>query len=402
MSGIRASGRQSVLSKQIARTGVSKPKSKIRQFLAAIAVVTPALFFVLAFATANETAALAKPTAAKKAAGKGRSAAAKAGGGAANVDIEALQKQALAAYMKRDFALAKELFQKCVAGKGRDVSLQYYLGVSALYAGDFDLAERALCRVVVMTPPQNQFSQLAAKTLQDWKQFGKIKPYSQLQDGRLVRWCNAKEPGEKSKVKTIKIWVADGLQLPAGYVGEELTSDKCKNLYGMFRRPGFFEGLGRVVHYISGYRDVVIKGINDWKWVAPLGIVDFEFVDDPRRADVLYFWCPRSGGDSVGRTYHSWTGTSNSVCIVHIETEYLRRWGARWSKELRDTSCHEFGHVLGLGHSDNEMDVMCGHGIRVSYRAKVEYSDASPVTRNDFVSLRALYELPGDAEFEVK
>jgi hypothetical protein len=313
--------------------------------------------------------------------------------GSATADLDKLQQKALQLYMVRNYSEACKLFQECVKKKSGDASLQYYLAVSALYSNEMEIAEHALCRVVVMTDPSSEWGKLAAQALKDWKkQFHSIRPYSQLQDGKLMRWD--KSEGE------IKVWVADGLQLPAGFVGPDLTVDKCRTLYSMFDRPGFFERLSRVDHYVPSYASILKEGINDWAWVQAEGIIKFKFVDDPRKADVLYFWCPQSGADSVGRTFYPWTGVARARCIVHVETEYLRKWGAQAPKQLRQTSAHEFGHVLGLRqHSSESSDVMCGHGVTVSWMQRAQYSNSSPVTRNDFVTLRALYELPPDELF---
>jgi len=311
----------------------------------------------------------------------------------AATDLDKLQQKALQLYLVRNYSEACKLFQECVKKKSGDASLQYYLAVSALYSNEMEIAEHALCRVVVMTDPASEWGKLAAQALKDWKkQFHSIRPYSQLQDGKLMRWD--KSDGE------IKVWIADGLQLPSGFVGPDLTVDKCRTLYSMFDRPGFFERLSRVDHYVPSYASILKEGINDWAWVQAEGIIKFKFVDDPRKADVLYFWCPQSGADSVGRTFYPWTGVARARCIVHVETEYLRKWGAQAPKQLRQTSAHEFGHVLGLRqHSSESSDVMCGHGVTVSWMQRAQYSNSSPVTRNDFVTLRALYELPPDELF---
>lgn len=303
-------------------------------------------------------------------------------------DNATMQRQAFATYLKRDFVQANKLFKDCYASQPGDVSVNYYLGASALYAGDYKTAEHALCRVVVMSPAGSEFSTLATKSLQQWRsQFQGLEPYTCLTEGKLFRWQKSKGP--------IKVWVSDGLQLPNGFVGPEMSSDKCKTLYGYFQQPAFFRRLETAVHYVPQYREIVKSGINDWGWCAKEGLISFEFTEDPTKADVLYFWCPQSGGGSVGYTFNPWTNTPNARCIVHIETEYLRKWGSRAPAELRKTSAHEFGHVLGLHqHSPNPNDLMCGQGKMVTYREMTSYSTNSAVTKNDYATLRALYELP--------
>ena len=307
---------------------------------------------------------------------------------AAAPNVAALQRKGFTCYLQRNYVEAAKLFKQCVELSPGDASVNYYLGAAALFSNDIKTAEHALCRVVVMSPPNSEFSNLAMKSLKQWRtEFHGIEPYSELENGKLMRWEKGKGP--------IKIWVSNGLQLPRGFVGPELDTNKCKTLYSMFQRPGFFSQLETVVHYVPQYRDMVKNGINDWGWVAGEGIVSFEFVEDPTKADVLYFWCPESGGGSVGRTYYPWTLTPNARCIVHIETEYLRKWGARVPTELRRTSAHEFGHVLGLSqHSPNGDDLMAANGKTVSYREMTSFSSDTAVTKNDFATLRALYELP--------
>ncbi len=265
------------------------------------------------------------------------------------------------------------------------------MAMSALRTGDFDQAEHALCRVVVMSSPESEFAKISLKTLKDWKrQFHGIQPYSQLEGGELKRWD--KHGG------AIKVWVSDGLELPRGFNGPDLTANKCKTLYPMIDRPGFIEQLKTTQHYFPDYRGIVEEGIKDWRWVAEEGIISFQIIDDPRKADVLFFFCPNWGGGHVGMTFYPWPGVANARCIAVIETEYLRSLGSRAHKELRKTSAHEFGHILGLTqHSPCQEDLMYGNvGKMLTWMESKQYSDTSSVTRNDYVTLRALYELPPD------
>jgi len=326
-----------------------------------------------------------------KAKGKSMHHSVRSGGG--NPDV--LGQQAISAYQRRDFAHAYDLFKQCAKLEPRDSSFQFYLGMSALQLSKYDDAEHALCRVIVMSSPDSEFATIAKQTFKSWKaQFHGIQPYSQVTNSDLMRWDKSKGP--------IKVWVSNGLQLPEGYRGPELTNEKCKYLYSLIDRADFTQKLTGVEHYFPEYQQIVKDGINDWGWIKEEGMGSIELVDDPRKADVVYYWCAQWGGGHVGMVFYPWRNNDSARCIAIIETEYLRQLGQRASRELRKTSAHEFGHILGLNvHSDNPDDVMYGApGRAMTWMESKQYSLASSVSRNDFVTLRALYELPPDQTFE--
>ncbi|MBS1957776.1 MAG: hypothetical protein JST89_26560 [Cyanobacteria bacterium SZAS-4] len=323
--------------------------------------------------------------------GKASRRSGRSGGGDATV----IGQQAIRAYQRRDFIHSYELFNQCVKLDPRDSSFQFYLGMSALQLSKFVEAEHALCRVIVMSSPDSEFATIAKQTFKSWRsQFHGIQPYSQVASSNLMRWDKNKGP--------IKVWVSNGLQLPEGYRGPQLTNEKCKSLYYMIDEPGFTQRLSVVQHYFPEYQQIVKDGVNDWGWIKEEGMGSIEFVEDPRKADVVFFWCAEWGGGHVGMAFFPWKNYDNSRCIAIIETEYLRQLGQRASKELRKTSAHEFGHILGLNvHSDNPDDVMYGApGKAMTWMESKQYSNASSISRNDFVTLRALYELPPDEMFE--
>lgn len=309
-------------------------------------------------------------------------------------DQMALEKSALTAFQTGRYGEAEKLFKEAEKENGGDVSVQYYLAISALYAGDMKEAEMALCRVIIMADPESEFGVNARQTLKNYsRQFGVEHPYTQRDPLGILRWDTKKYP--------IKIWVSNGLVLPKGYIGPQLTGDNVHDLYPMLSTNSFYARLATVEHYVPTYRDVVKQGINDWNFLCAEGLVKFEIVEDPTIADVLIFWCPESGAGSVGRTYYPDLRYEGCRAIIHIETEYMRIWGARATMELRHTAAHEFGHVLGITiHSHDVDDLMHDAGKTISWEESKQYSAASPITRNDYVTLRAIYQLPADQLFE--
>lgn len=305
-----------------------------------------------------------------------------------------LLKTAMASFQAGRYGEAEKLFKQCEKMNAGDVSIQYYLAISSLYAGDMSEAEMALCRVIVMADPEGEFGINAKQTMKNYsKQLGLEHPYPQRDPLGTRIWDTKKHP--------IKVWVSDGLQLPKGYIGPELTGENVHDLYPMLSRNSFYTKLATVEHYTPTYRDMVKQGINDWNFVCAEGMVKFEFVEDPTIADVLYFWCPESGVGSVGRTYYPDLRYEGARGIVHIETQYLREWGARAPMELRATSAHEFGHMLGITiHSQDVDDLMHDTGKQYTWLETRQYSAASPITRNDYVTLRALYQIPADTLYE--
>src|SRR4051812_31242236 len=57
-----------------------------------------------------------------------------------------------AAMGRQDYATAKKELLIAAAGAPKEVAAQYYLGLASAYANDYQTAQQAMSRVVVMTP----------------------------------------------------------------------------------------------------------------------------------------------------------------------------------------------------------------------------------------------------------
>lgn len=288
---------------------------------------------------------------------------------------------------ERKFKESAIVFKNCAALDSKDPSVHYYLGVSSLYAEDFNTAEHAFCRTVVMTLPDNEFSKNALRYLKKFQQFRSEKPYSQQDSYGLSRWDRSRGP--------IKVHVTNGLKFPHGYSGIDLTAETTKKLYPYLKKPEFFKRLSTAGDYRAEFRSAVMTGINAWSVYLKDCRINMQYVDDPTKADILFVWCEVEGRGAAGRTFSPWTMTKDTRCIVHIETAFTKTLGNYAMRELTHVAMHEFGHALGLqNHSMNEDDVMYDRAKWVDENDTYKAARYNRPSRNDYVTLRALYELP--------
>ncbi|MDX2106914.1 MAG: matrixin family metalloprotease [Candidatus Melainabacteria bacterium] len=297
------------------------------------------------------------------------------------------KRHALGLLEERKFKEARLAFGRCAALDPQDPSVQYYLAVSALYSDDFKTAEHAFCRTVVMTSQDNPFSKTAKRYLSKFNEFKSLVPYSQVSSTGMTRWNRSGAP--------LKIHVTNGLKFPKGYSGADLTVDTCKKLYPYLVKPGFFKKLSTANDYRTEYKSAVMTGINAWSSIMRDSRIKFQYTDDPCKADILFVWCEEEGRGAVGRTFYPWQGVKDARTIIHIETKFAKTWSNHAPREITHTAMHEFGHALGLqNHSPNPDDIMYDHGTGVDENDSYKASRYNRPSNNDFVTLRALYELP--------
>ena len=137
------------------------------------------------------------------------------------------------------------------------------------------------------------------------------------------------------------------------------------------------------------FRQAVIDAFNRWK-EASGGWLRFQIVDDQRQAKIV---CKlvgvmrgnkyEGGGEKLGETLGDYDNKNTDV-------RGFSRVEIFWDEEesnpahLRTTVLHEVGHALGLGHSNNTLDVMYPF-------VHPPYTDN--LSPRDGASIRALYRI---------
>lgn len=303
--------------------------------------------------------------------------------------LNALMSDGMSAFYAKQYPEAISQFKQAVAIAPLDVSVQYYLGLSALYADDFVTGEKALSRVVVMAPPTSSFYKNALRGFETYrKQMNRVVPYSCLFDNNKIwHWSKERMP--------ISVYISDGLVLPVGFQGKDLEPAKLNTLGHWLRKRDFVNKLNAQAHkhYRDGWATYVQNGLNHWAWATSEGFLKYGMVNDPTKANVLVFWCTDLPGDIPAKTVYS--QPPGEPVIIQISVEWiLKRKLHLWPAIIKSVAGHEFGHAWGLQDSPFKRDLMYPTDKVVYEETGTDQSGFNIVSQNDAATLRALYELP--------
>lgn len=283
----------------------------------------------------------------------------------------------MALFKKGKYKEAYPLFVKAAAIDPRDPSIQYYLGISSLYAEDSRRAQLALTKVIMWTTDGNPYNRLA---LEAARQYRWPVPWR----NNLYRWSE--------KAMPLKIHITDGRILPSPYTGHPLTPQSRQEISALIRKPGSVERLPRVPDYSSGFASDLMAGLSIWDWARAEGILSWKFINDPRKADIIVFWWPGTGNRVQGFT--NGPGGLHEPVIMQVSIppdKYII------SKKLQTLSGHEFGHAWGLEHSPVKEHLMHSSGAMKSV-GPGQY-ESKPLAEAEKATLRALYDSPARLYF---
>ncbi len=148
-------------------------------------------------------------------------------------------------------------------------------------------------------------------------------------------------------------------------------------------------------YYKFVYKDYVQYALNVWRKADDR--INFVFVNSKREADISIFFIENLGDkyeeDYLGLTEYD---IDRNKAIDHSKVQIsLIKFGDEIVSdgEIKATIIHEFGHALGLGHSDNEYDIMYPY-ISDEHTADMNYNELS---RGDKEAIKDVISL-GDEE----
>lgn len=126
------------------------------------------------------------------------------------------------------------------------------------------------------------------------------------------------------------------------------------------------------------YEKHILKATQVWSNILD-NIITFELTDKLWGADIKVFWA-KSGRRVAGKQFIEEFGNHKIPCTtIGIMDMNGRDYE---SKDVYQTILHEFGHIMGLGHSDNKKDVMY-----------FGWEGATKPSENDILVLKLIYTL---------
>ena len=148
-------------------------------------------------------------------------------------------------------------------------------------------------------------------------------------------------------------------------------------------------------YYKPVYKDYVQYALNVWRKADDR--ISFVFVNSRRGADISIIFIENLGDkyedDYLGLTEYE-MGRNKTIDNSKIQISLIKFGDEIVSDgEIKATIIHEFGHALGLGHSNNEFDIMYPY-ISDKHTSEMNYDELS---RGDKEAIQDVISL-GDVE----
>ncbi|NWF51060.1 MAG: matrixin family metalloprotease [Ignavibacteriaceae bacterium] len=131
-------------------------------------------------------------------------------------------------------------------------------------------------------------------------------------------------------------------------------------------------------YYKSEYKNYVKYALDVWRKADDR--INYRFVKSPDDADIAVIFVENLGDryeeNYLGLTNYE-TGRQNEIEFSKIEISLIKNGNEKVSAgEIKATIIHEFGHAFGLGHSDNQRDLMYPY-ISSNHTPDMNYSELS-------------------------
>lgn len=153
-------------------------------------------------------------------------------------------------------------------------------------------------------------------------------------------------------------------------------------------------------YYKSAYKDYVKYAMDVWRKADDR--IQYKFTKSIDNADIALIFVENLGDeyeeDYLGLTDYD-TNVNKQIEFSKIKISLIKNGNEKISAgELKATIVHEFGHALGLGHSDNKKDLMYPY-ISPEHTAEMTYDELS---RGDKLAIKDVINLSFENNFAWK
>ena len=283
----------------------------------------------------------------------------------------AVFKQIQAGQFKAAYPQIKAMAQ----ANPREMSYQYYLGICAKGAGDKATAELALTKVVAGTVASSPYSANAVQALNQLNPA--LKPYPCAPDGKPRRWS--------PKAMPLKVFIADGVGLNTNLAGRDLASTEMVQVINFLNS----NSLKPIPGYRPHFKRAIADAMQVFDWAIKSKLVNFALVGNARSADAVVLFCEQTQEGVNGVTVYPLE--RGQPCLIQIALSPVSGLpDAEAFRLVKQAAAVQIGHLLGLGRSQNQADLMFESAQVPGGRG------AEKPSPNDLAMLRALYSMPCD------